>query len=564
MMHPQETPAALLIRDLQGCVPISRVIREGDDVVLLTPVVAPPVPLTHAADGSNTKDPFEDFGRALLEHSPRPKVHHVPYTSRSGISETHLDIIKNNDAKLVIFVISGLPLPGQASQVKMAEYLQSGAGDRPLIIVACFNMRELDGLGTSFPTVVQTSGYSPSALHHVTTLLFKGEYNISSARMQNLVLAPKTWEVAVTNNLLDLQPHEEAIHDLWRQTWGRDMSLSRYELQSLLIRDGYAKHYTVSEPETGVLVGFCATYTTYANQGGERLVGSLAMIIVKPEHRGRGIGRSLHDIAIEQLSRTRGVFRLQLGSTFPRLLYGLPVDSASEGWFRRRGWDFDQSSPGKGQEVSDWHLDFNNYPSRQYPSASGLLFGPCELSEVPAVLSLVALESARNNKMGWYDQYTQLNHPFLVGDIIKGVVGHQVIATAITYLPRSENPVSSDIPWAGMISSATGGVTCICISVVSRDEAMLGLLDACVKRLKEQGMQGMLLDAVMGGDEGFYAMGKHLTFVIGEEPQCEHPWASKSAAAIGKHGALSQLSDSTWRYIQVRRLGPLSPVSASL
>ncbi|KAH8847630.1 hypothetical protein MCOR27_008406 [Pyricularia oryzae] len=511
-MHAPETPIAVLIRDLQGCVPISKVIREGDDVVLLTPVVVPPVQgTTHAADGSNTKDPFEDFGRALLGHSPRPKIHHVPYTKRSGISETHLDIIRNNDAKLVIFVISGPPLPGQASQVKMAEYLRTGAGDRPLVIVACFNMRELDGLGTSFPTVVQTSGYSPSALHHVTNLIFKGEHNGSSATLQNLVLAPKTWEVAVTNNLLDLRPHEEAIHDLWCQTWGRDMSPSRYELQSLLIRDGYAKHYTVREPETGVLVGFCATYTTYANQGGERLVGSLAMIIVKPEHRGRGIGRSLHDVAIKQLSRTRGVFRLQLGSTFPRLLYGLPVDSASEGWFRRRGWDFDQSSPGKGQEVSDWHLDFNDYPTRQYPSASGLVFGPCELSEFPAVLNLVASESAHNNQMGWYDQYTQLNNPFLVRDIIMGVVGRQVVASAITYLPKSENPVASDIPWAGLISNATGGVACICISdtsiLVSRDEAMLGLLDACVKRLKEQGMQGMLLDAVMGGDEGFYAMG---------------------------------------------------------
>ncbi|TLD31059.1 hypothetical protein PspLS_02600 [Pyricularia sp. CBS 133598] len=518
-MHAPETPIGLLIRDLQGYVPISGVIREGDDVVLLTPVVAPHVQGTNAADGSNTKDPFEALGRALLEYSPRPKVHHVPYTNRSGISETHLDIIKNNDAKLVIFVISGPPLPGQTSQVKMAEYLQRGAADRPLIIVACFNVRELSGLGTIFPTVVQTSGYSPSALHNVTTLIFKGEHNSSPARMQNLVLAPKTWEVAVIDNLLDLRPHEEAIHDLWCQTWGRDMSLSHYELQSLLIRDGYAKHYTVSEPETGVLVGFCATYTTYANQGGERLVGSLAMMIVKPEHRGRGIGRSLHDVAIKQLSRTRGVFRLQLGSTFPRLLYGLPVDSPSEGWFRRRGWDFDQSSPGKGQEVSDWLLEFNDYPSRQYPSASGLVFGPCELSDFPAVLGLVASESARNNKMGWYDQYTQLNHSFLVRDIIRGVVGHQVVATAITYLPKSENPVASDIPWAGLISNATGGVTCICISdtnvLVSRDEAMLGLLDACVKQLKEQGMQGMLLDAVMGGDEGFYAMGKHLTLSSG-------------------------------------------------
>lgn len=105
---------------------------------------------------------------------------------------------------------------------------------------------------------------------------------------------------------------------------------------------------------------------------------------------------------------------------------------------------------------------------------------------------------------------------------------------------------------------------------------MLGLLDACVKRLKEQGMQGMLLDAVMGGDEGFYAMGKHLTLSSGGSYNATTlgcsaflplpppgvlfadvrpvSQASKSATAIGKYGALFQMSDSTLRYIQVRRL----------
>lgn len=518
-MYTPETPTALLVQDVQDCVPLSKVIKEGDDVVLLTPVVAPIVQ-GHSAEG-NTRDPFEVFGRALLGQSPRPRVHHVPYTTRGGINETHFEIIESSQAKLVIFVISGPPSSGQTSQVSMAEHLRTGAGNWPLLILACFSVDELEGLGTKFPTIVQASGYWPSALYDAAKLLFRGSPHSSSATMKNLVLAPKTWQVGVITHLLELRPYEEAIHDLWNRTFGRDMSLSRFQMQSLLIRDGYAKHYTVCEPETGDLVGFCATYTTYANQGEERLVGSLALIIVKPEHRGRGVGRSLHDVAIKQLSRTRGVYRLQLGSTFPRLVYGLPVDSASEGWFRRRDWNFDQSSPGKGQEVCDWLLDFKNYPDQESPSLSSRLkFGPCQQADFTAVLDLVASESTRNNKMGWYDQYTQLNQPFLIKDVIVGAVGQIIVASAITYLPNSENPVAGDLPWAGTISGDTGGVTCICISekdtslVESRDEVMLSLLDACIHRLKDQGMQGMVLDAAMGGDDGFYSMGfqKHRSY----------------------------------------------------
>lgn len=39
---------------------------------------------------------------------------------------------------------------------------------------------------------------------------------------------------------------------------------------------------------------------------------------------------------------------------------------------------------------------------------------------------------------------------------------------------------------------------------------MVRLLDTCVRALQEQGMQGMFLDAVRGGDEGFLLMGRLL------------------------------------------------------
>lgn len=41
---------------------------------------------------------------------------------------------------------------------------------------------------------------------------------------------------------------------------------------------------------------------------------------------------------------------------------------------------------------------------------------------------------------------------------------------------------------------------------------MVRLLDTCVRSLQEQGMQGMFLDAIRGGDEGFLLMGELLAF----------------------------------------------------
>ncbi|KAL8371738.1 hypothetical protein RB595_001508 [Gaeumannomyces hyphopodioides] len=511
------TSPLTVVRDSQGCIPLSRVISEGDSVVLLTPVVVPPRDRGPPPPGPVSQDPFEAFARALIRQSPKPRLHHVPYTAQGGVGQTHFEIISRENPRLLIFFISGPPLSNQPSQVGMAKKLRDGASGRLLVVLACCSINELDGLEVSFPTIIQTSGYSPAALEAAVGSLYKPSSNL----LQNLVLAPQEWAVED----FSLQRDMEDVHGLWCQSAPKDFAdLPRYQLQALLVRDGYAKHYVAREPESGRLVGFCATYTTYADSNGDRLVGSLAAVTVRPEYRRRGIGLSLHDYALHQLRRIRGVFRLQLGTTFPRLLFGLPLASPSEGWFRRRGWELSLPHvPGRGQEVCDWLLRFADYPERfSVPSSStlssagsakALAFRPCEPHEFEQVLELVDTESARNDNMGWCDQYRPLMDTFCMRDVMVGVAGGGVFACALTYVPRSENPASRDLPWAGSIGNDIGGATCICISdgslatTTSRDFVMVRLLEACVRSLQEQGMQGMFLDAIRGGDEGFLVMG---------------------------------------------------------
>lgn len=454
---------AVLVRDTQSCVPLSRTLADRDLVILLTPVVAPlsPGPRSGAANDGLTSDPFEPFGRALARW--HPWIRHVPYTAGGGITSTHVGFIKR--AATVVFVISGPPSQGQTSQVEMAEVARAVGAKGSFIVVACCDIEGLGLIEADFSTVVQLRSYSPSELELAADLLFgKAALPPLSAgpMLQSLMAAPKAWPVEVWNGNRDpVGP----VHELWLECMPRQFRLGRFALQSLLKRDGYAMHYAVREPETREILGFCATYTTYIGSGGESLIGSLSAILVRPSYRNRGIGLSLHHHALRQLTKTRGVERLQLGSTFPRLLFGLPVcGTTPEEWYRRRGWQMDQQGPGRGQEVCDWLLRISDWLPGPSPAAAGLAFRACELSEFDRVLDLVERESARNDNAGWYDQYAKLANTMNVRDIVVGIDDGTVTAAALTFVKNTGSPVAEDIPWPAAIGDDVGGVTCICIT----------------------------------------------------------------------------------------------------
>ena len=455
MDNPGQT-CAVLIRDSQSCLPLSRNLRDGDLVILLTPVVAPISPARSSP--AMTSDPFEPLGRALARH--HPWIRHVPYTVRGGITGTHVAFIKR--AAVVIFVISGPACQGQPSQVELSGIARTVGGHRLQVIAACCNIQELGPLdAASFPTVIQLPGYSSDALESAADLLFRVNYHpqIAGPNAHSLMPHPKTWPVEIWNAYRDVT----AIHDLWLECLPGQFHLDRLTLQYLLVREGCAMHYVVREPETADILGFCATYTTYIDSGSERLIGSLSAILVRPSSRRLGIGSSLHDHALRQLAKTRGVCRLQLGSTFPRLLYGPPSEIASHNWFGRRGWRIDQQGPGTGQDVCDWILRIDQWPSRGFLS-SNLSFRPCSPPDFDLVLEMVGRESARKDSVGWYDQYAKLANTMHLRDIVVGVENETIVAAALTYVKNSGSPVAEDLPWAATISDDVGGVTCICIT----------------------------------------------------------------------------------------------------
>ncbi|TRX96292.1 hypothetical protein FHL15_003016 [Xylaria flabelliformis] len=495
-------PQATVIRDYQACIPLTRILGEGDIVLLLTPVVTP-----HEQNGS---DPFEPFGRALATR--HPWIRHVPYTAQNGITSTHVGFIKR--AKSVIFIISGPPYAGQTSQVEIAEISRTVGDEKPHIIVACGNIHDSGLVESSFPTIVQLSGYSSTDLRAAAAVLF-GESagaGTSGVKVQELIMAPKYWPPEEWDGL-DVTP----VYDLWNHCLPDQFHLERFPLQNLLQRDGYAMHFVVRLPETREIIGFCATYTTFVDKAGERLIGSLAMIIVKSPYRRRGVGRSLYEHALGRLKRIRGVDRLKLGTTYPRLLSGIPAGFSSEEWFQRRGWPMDRLGPGRGQYICDWLLKIEDWPDGGFSTVPpGLVFRQATFDDFQAILDFIEKETTRKDYTGWYDQYMNLAHDGRMNDIILGLERSRIVAAALVYTPH-DGGLALDIPWARTIGPDVGGVTCICIAdengtmTSSKDTIMIRLLDACITVLRDLGMQRIYLDAIKGGDEGFQSMGPGLS-----------------------------------------------------
>lgn len=420
--------------------------------MLISPVVAP---LYHGPN--STSDPFEPFGRALAER--HPWVRHITYTKRAGITGTHVAFIKR--ARAVIFVISGPPGPNEPSQAELAEVARLAGKPRPQIVLACCNIQTNYTGRVPFPTLVKTRDYSPHELRTAAGIILGDEdLNRPISLPPIIVEPPKTWRVEDWT-IADMP----ATYDLWCRSVPAKFHISQSLLASILNRDGWSRHYVVRNPMDRQILGFCATYTTYADAGEERLIGSLALILVNEAHRRRGIGRSLHDQALTNLRRTRGVSRLQLGTTFPRLFYGPPAEMTNSlAWFKRRGWTVDQPVPGKGQEVSDWIVRFEDLPQEGHISMAGLTFRSCDFSEYPTVLGIVERECARKDLRGWYDPYGVLRNTMNIRDIIVGLEGQTVVAAALIYSSNSDAPIKYELPWASVLGKDVGGVSCIFIA----------------------------------------------------------------------------------------------------
>ncbi|CVL08222.1 related to beta-N-acetylglucosaminidase [Fusarium mangiferae] len=447
-MSPIESqnPPATLLWDHQNLIPLQKSLGDEDLVLLLTPAVVP-------SDQSlaSASDPFEPLGKALAH--THPWIRHVPYTKELGITSIHVAFIKR--VRVVIFVLTGFSTEEGLFQLELAEVAREVCEERPLVLVACCEVSEKGAREYGFPTIIQCPGYSAADLQAVAVLLTTEATPPTGNSLPRLTWSILKWDY--DKDLLE-------THSLWEACLPSKFYLNRSTLGSLLKRDGYAMHYMVREPNQGQAIGFCATFTTFTDSSGDRLIGSVAAIIVHKDFRGQGVGRFLHKEVLLKLKKIRGVGIIQLGSTFPRLLYGLPAPETDTKWFEKQGWNMKEATPGNGngRRVLDWLLRFADHPAPDLASA-GLTFRPCQQTDYEMIVEMANKESQERYGFGWYDQYAKTMDSGYMNDIVVGLERENLIAAAITYFPNNGSPCGADIPWPASIGQSIGGVSCICI-----------------------------------------------------------------------------------------------------
>jgi GNAT superfamily N-acetyltransferase len=347
-----------------------------------------------------------------------------------------------------------------ASQLECAEIVGEVCDTRPLIVIACCPVDDRDMENLGFPTVIKSPSFTHTDLCAIATLL------IDEATPEPSVIPPTITpivdEIVWRVEPWDYERDSVEAHSMWTALVPQQFHLDLNTWKLLLFRDGYSMHHAVRDPRTRQMVGFCLTYTNYAYRSSDLLIGSIAAIAVRDEYQSRGIGRLLHGEALAKLNKIRGTRQIQLGSTFPRLLYGLPAQSPAASWFKRRGWASDDPNWEKGRIVGDWVLRFSDLPTLNLASA-GLTFRPCTFGDYQKVIDMIDRESERKRCYGWYDLYAKVLDTVHMEDVLLGFEGTTLVATAITYVPKEGSRAAEELPWAGTIGEDIGGVTCVCI-----------------------------------------------------------------------------------------------------
>ena len=182
-------------------------------------------------------------------------------------------------------------------------------------------------------TYICTFDYTSTALETAAAVIF-GERHASGMLpfQRTMSRQQRRWQVEIWEKRRGLF----ASADLWKDCLGHRWPLDEATLSVLLDRPGVSRHFIVKNPVSNELLGLCATYSILA---GDVLVGSLAVLLVRPSHRGLGIGLSLHDVAVRSISSMPGISSMHLGSIYPRFFPGLPVELplSDQEWFAHRG-----------------------------------------------------------------------------------------------------------------------------------------------------------------------------------------------------------------------------------
>lgn len=201
----------------------------------------------------------------------------------------------------------------------------------------------------------------------------------------------------------------------------------------------------------GSLIGFAATQVHRFLTAAEP-VGGLQVIFVAPENQRRGVGRALHNIALEHIRKADMTIAQVAGGGMVRLWPGIPEDLAeSRGFFEKMGWKIQYRVCDLVRDVSAYEIPAE---LQRRMAAEGIDLHPAREDEVQTIIDF----EERNFPGSWQREFiykaSQGEHSDMLAAWQKG---KGVVASLMMYSPASKLP-SVNLVWKEMLGNSVGGM----------------------------------------------------------------------------------------------------------
>jgi len=279
-----------------------------------------------------------------------------------------------------------------------------------------------------------------------------------------------------------------AVYNLYQETLGKHWSLPyKFFLQLTSEHPFYRPGDHFVAGSAGKLVGFASTQILRPETLPDSWCG-LQMIFVHPACQRQGIGRALHNMALDHL-RKLGLRTLRLGGGgMMRLWPGIPEDAASsQAFFKKMGWQNFNRCCDLVRDVRNYQVPEN---LRLKMSQAGIDLHPARADEIPSIL-----EFEYHHFDGWYHEYAYKTALGEGDDILvawqsgKGVVG-----TLLMFSPYSQL-LSVNLVWKELLGENVGGMGAVGVAESERGRGIgLALVAWATQELSLRGAGNAVID----------------------------------------------------------------------
>jgi beta-N-acetylhexosaminidase len=219
--------------------------------------------------------------------------------------------------------------------------LRTRGQKKQLIVVAVSSPYDF-AMDKSIGTYLCTFDFTENALHALARTLVgditpRGTLPGTLRKSKKVLKSRQHWLVEEYSSERDASGLNDLLRAVHRASapdlqFLRTTTAASFQLNNSNIVEA---HFVVRNSSTNALYGFVATYFVHG-------IGILGGVFVEPTKRDVSIGRSLHRRALRGLSQRRGIKQIQIGSAFPGVFLGIPVDvevNTIKDWFANSGWD---------------------------------------------------------------------------------------------------------------------------------------------------------------------------------------------------------------------------------